>query len=97
MYLITRHHIPEGYIHCQHYDKSDSQVVCGVLWLPLLYCYVFSHMHSAKENSAELCTGSSSEVLLITAYSMLILTPDGIHNDLGQKKTKFIMKVILTH
>jgi hypothetical protein len=98
IYMITQHYIPGGYFHSQHYDKSDSQVVWGVLRHPLLPCYVSNHIHSAKENSAKLCTGSSSEVLFITAYSMLILTPDGIHNDLGLKNSKlYHATVILTH
>jgi hypothetical protein len=59
-----------------------------VVWLPLLHCYVSNCMHSGKENCARLCTGSSSKVSLFIAYSVVILTPDGIHNGMGQKVPK---------
>jgi hypothetical protein len=85
MYLITWHCIPEGYFHSQHHNKSNSQVAWEVVWLLLLHCYVSKCMHSGKENSAKLCTESSSKVRLFTANSVLILTPDGIHNNIEEK------------
>jgi len=80
-------HIPKGYFHSQRHDKSNSHVAWDVVWFPLLHCCVSKCMHSGK-NSAKLCTGSSSKVSLFTAYSVLIMPPDVIHNDKGQKIPK---------
>ena len=98
LYLIIQHRIPKGYFHSQRHDKSNkpSGLGCGVASTSSLLCV--HCMHSGKENSAKLYTGSSSKVSLFTAYSVLILPPDVIHNVKGQKISKMNSEtVILAH